>query len=468
MSTAATWRVVRSVGVVVALASHASATPAIPPSFKSLRYEEDYEFLRAIPPDERGWNSLKFIGLTGDGDSYLSLGGEVRQRYEYYDNAQWGQGPQDDDGYLLQRYMLHLDAHVGPHFRAFAQIRTARESGRSGGPRSTDEDETDIAQIFAEFKVPIDRATPGFVRLGRQELSLGSGRLVSVREGPNLRRSFDGLRLCIPDDNARVDFLIMQAVDVHRGTFNDRGDPGHKLWGIYSVRPFRLPKGAKLDLYYLGRSRGGIRYDQGIGKETRHSLGARWSVASHGWDYNSEFVVQFGRFAEGDITAWTVATDTGYTFASAPMRPRLGLKADIASGDRDPSHPGLQTFNALFPNGSYFSESGLIGPANIFDLHPSASLKVSPTLTLSVDWNFFWRESRQDGVYGTTTTLVRSAGSSNARHIGDQVSTTLTWQPNRHWTVTACGAYFITGAFLRDTGPSAHVLFLSSWVSFRF
>jgi len=36
---------------------------------------------------------------------------------EYFRNSLWGQGPQDDDGYFLQRYMFHGDAHFGEHFR---------------------------------------------------------------------------------------------------------------------------------------------------------------------------------------------------------------------------------------------------------------------------------------------------------------------------------------------------------------
>jgi len=33
------------------------------------------------------------------------------------------------------------------------------------------------------------------LRIGRQELNYGSGRLVSVREGPNVRQSFDGFKI---------------------------------------------------------------------------------------------------------------------------------------------------------------------------------------------------------------------------------------------------------------------------------
>ena len=52
---------------------------------------------------------IKHVPLRDDGAWYLSLGGELRERYEYFHNASWGQGPQDETGYLLQRCMLHAD-----------------------------------------------------------------------------------------------------------------------------------------------------------------------------------------------------------------------------------------------------------------------------------------------------------------------------------------------------------------------
>lgn len=54
---------------------------------------------------------IKFIPLDKTGTRYLSIGGEIRERYEYFHNSLWGQEPQDNNGHLLQRYMLHTDLH---------------------------------------------------------------------------------------------------------------------------------------------------------------------------------------------------------------------------------------------------------------------------------------------------------------------------------------------------------------------
>src|SRR5947199_500525 len=125
--------------LVVLVLPHAQAGDA--PAYKLLRYDESYTYL--FDPSQRSdyLDAIKFIPLTTNGDWYLTLGGEIRERYEYFHNSSWGRGPQDDNGYLLQRYMVHADAHFGDYFRFFTQFKSSLEDGRNGGPRPTDRDD---------------------------------------------------------------------------------------------------------------------------------------------------------------------------------------------------------------------------------------------------------------------------------------------------------------------------------------
>jgi hypothetical protein len=50
----------------------------------------------------------------------------------------------------------------------------------------------------------------------------------------------------------------------------------------------------------------------------------------------------------------------------------------------------------------------LIGPANLIDVHPSLGLHPMPQVTVSADWDVFWRQSLQDGIYGNAVNLLRS------------------------------------------------------------
>lgn len=132
-----------------------------------------------------------------------------------------------------------------------------------------------------------------------------------------------------------------------------------------------------MDVYYLGLQREDAAFQQGEADEGRHSFGTRLSGQPGGFDYNFEGVVQTGSFGDASILAWTIASDTGYTFKSVPMTPRVGLKADIASGDSNPRDDRLTTFNALFPKQPYFSEASLLAPANLIDIHPALTLHIT-------------------------------------------------------------------------------------------
>ena len=111
-----------------------------PPPYLLERASEDYGYLRDPALRTDVWDPVKYLPLTGDGSSYLSLGGEMRERYEYFNRPNWGKDPQDH-GYLLQRYFLHGDLHLGGQIRLFTQLQSSLEDGRKGGPRPADEDE---------------------------------------------------------------------------------------------------------------------------------------------------------------------------------------------------------------------------------------------------------------------------------------------------------------------------------------
>jgi hypothetical protein len=449
------------------LRAPARGDQSVPPRYQLNRADEDYRYLRDPAQRSDFWDPIKFLPLDAGSDRYLTLGGEARERYEYFGNPNWGKDPQDA-GYLLQRFFLHADLHPAQHFRLFGQLQSSLEAGRAVGARPTDRDELDLRQAFIELSLQPAAASSFTLRAGRQELAYGSQRIVSVREGPNARQSFDGLRGMLRVGEWQLDGIATRPVQTKPHLFDDDIDNHRALWGIYSVLPVPpLDKGS-VDLYYLGFYSRQARYDQGSAREVRHSLGTRlWRLAAP-LDYNFEALYQWGRFGSGEIRAWTVASDTGYCWENLPLRPRVALKADIASGDRNRNNPRLQTFNPLFPKGAYFSEDALIGPANLINLDPTLNLHLSGQLVLTADWDFFWRESAADGIYNNAVVLVRPDSGSASRYLGSQGQLQLEWNPERHISLVAIYAHFFAGPFLEESGPAKDLDYLTTWVSYRF
>ncbi len=459
----------RAVGAALLALLLAPPVPAIAqsgvrPGYRPLRAEEDWSPLRNRALRTDWLDELKYIPLGSAEGRYLSIGGEIRPWYEMYRNELWGSAPRDTNGFFLQRFMFHADLHWSRSLRVFTQVKSGIESGRNGGPRGPDEDRLDLHQAFVEW-----RTEKSSLRVGRQELMLGSQRLITVREGPNVRQAFDAIRWTVPAGRWKVDLIAARPTETRRGVFDDRPENSRLLWSVYAVGPRRLlSRGGQLDLYYIGLDRKAARFAQGTAREQRQSFGARIWNRGEALDYNFEFVIQAGRFGRANLLAWTAASDTGYTFARPLWKPRIGLRADVTSGDRDPRNASLQTFNALFPKGNYFGQLTSLGPQNHVDLHPTLDLVPRKNLSVTLDVGIFWRFRSTDGIYAIAGNPLRGPGRTKSRFIGAQPGVEMRYQWTRQVSVAGAFGVFAPGQYLKDNPPARTTVFAASWITWRF
>jgi hypothetical protein len=220
-----------------------------------------------------------------------------------------------------------------------------------------------------------------------------------VREGPNVRQSFDGAKIRTHAGAWNVDAWAVRPDLDKLGFFNNAPDHKTAFWGIYATRPAMSQRwrGVGYDLYYLGLDRKDAAFERGTAAELRHTVGGRlWrpvATQEPGADFDYEGVVQFGTFGADKIRAWTFASDSGYSLATVPLRPRFSIKADISSGDNPGSHT-LGTFNPIYPIGNYFgvlADTGP-GPINFIDVHPGLQTKRPHGISISTDLVVLWRE----------------------------------------------------------------------------
>lgn len=438
-----------------------------PPPLKNLRYDEDFSHLLDDSQRVDRLDQLKFIALNRAKTWYLTVGGEARLRYEIYRNDNFGAGRQDANGYFLQRLMLHADLHFGKRLRFFAQIKSGLLAGRSGGARPADLDKLDLHQAFADVAVVKKEAFSVTVRAGRQEAEFGSSRLVSVREGANVRQSFDGARIFLQVGRWQVSPWFFKPVTTGRGFFDDRPNNEQAFFGAYAAR--NLPRLKGLFVVYANRlDTKTARYEQGAGRERRDTVGARIAGKTGAFDFNYEAVGQFGRFRADGIRAWAVITDTGYSFPQTRFRPRLAVRFDSTSGDENPRDGRLQTFNPLFASPvAYSGLVSLISPSNSTALIPSIELNLSQRVVVKFDDALFWRTSRGDALYGAPDTR-RGASTSRARFVGNQPSAQIVYRMNRYLSLTGVYTHFFAGSFLRETPPAKDVDYLTSYLTFKF
>ncbi|OUL98815.1 alginate export family protein [Variovorax sp. JS1663] len=437
------------------------------PALKSLRFDEDWSPLRDPALRTDFLDPLKWIPLNDSGSWYATLGGELRERYEYVRAPVFGLGSPPRNDYFLSRASLFADIHFGPGFRTFVEIAAAHAPGWSGSPPATQKDTLDVLQAFGEAKLSLGEGQLS-VRAGRQQMSFGSSRLVGVRDSPNIRRSFDGVRVTwIESKDLRVDAFAVQPVAPRTGRFDDGRDRAQDLWGVYATTNVPAVAGLKADLYYLGLNRRDARFAQGVETEHRHTVGARLFGSHADFDWNIEGIFQFGNFGGSSIRAWALSSDTGYTFSDRTWTPRIGLKADAFSGDRNLRDGRLGTFNALFPRLPYFSEANLVAPSNLLDLQPNLTLALTPTVELNLAWNPLWKQTKADAFYAPPLSPVRGTAGTQSRHIGQQVIATIEWSATPRLTVAASYVHFEPGRATRQAGGRSGE-FLATWLQYRF
>lgn len=429
--------------------------------FQSLRFNEDFSYLKN---DTTGnwYKKIKFTKLNESATNYLSQGGEVRYLVQHYTNEDWGDIPVKSYNSFYTRFLYHTDFHFSKYFRFFNQFNSTFAVGRVTPNRPVDENVLAIQQIFFDVN-PTEGLT---FRFGRQELLYGSQRLIAVREGPNNRQSYDAAKVFWKKKNLQVDAYYSHPVSVQLGIFDDKINEREKLWSVYTVLN-DVPKIYNIDLYYIGYYNQSKRYNSGIGKELRHSIGTRIWRKSKTWNYDFEALYQFGSWGNQYINAYTASIDLYYTFDKVKTEPTIGVKTEFISGDKNKNDNQLNTFNPLFPRGAYFGLAALIGPVNLIDVHPNFSFKPFKNFEVSADYDVFWRYAVNDGIYGPNVVLIFDDQSSS-RFIGHQVGLALEYQPNSLLKLTPEAMWFYPVQYLKDVSRGKQVFFAAFTAQFKF
>ena len=155
--------------------------------------------------------------------------------------------------------------------------------------------------------------------------------------------------------------MAVRPAAVLPGAFDDRTTT-QRFWGAGVIAPHPLWRRARLSAYYLGLEKDPAVLPQGLGVQRRHTLGPRSWATSTTWDANVEGIVQWGRFGSASIRAGALSLDIGRTWRRR-WQPRLGLRSDVASGDRDAFDRQLNTFDPLFPSATAYSRVATLSPA---------------------------------------------------------------------------------------------------------
>lgn len=433
---------------VLGLAGSAAAQDAAPARPEPLfnHWQEDWSVLADPRVHHEPLDGLKRIPLGADPSDYLSFGARQRLRYEANDAPAFGVGGRKDD-YVISRTELHADLRAGG-MQAFVQLESTFAPGKSR-LSPVDANRADIEQAFVAY---VQRSGGGVLklRLGRQQFAFDLQRFVSVRDGPNVRQSFDGAWADFETGPWRlISYWTQPVVNRDLRALDDRSSDRFTFSGVRVER--QVFGGQELSTYWSQYRQEGVVYAGLRGTDRRDVFDVRFAGKAGAVDWDLEAMGQTGDFAGRSVSAWAFGARAGYTL-SAPLSPRLGLQVDGASGDRDSKDGVLGTFNPLFPNGYYVTLAGYTGFVNFIHVKPSVTVKPLPKLTATLAAAAQWRETTADAVYTQPISPVPGTAGENGRYTGAYAQLRLDYQISPHLTGALEAVHFAVGSALRRVG----------------
>jgi hypothetical protein len=375
-------------------------------------------------------DDLKYIPLSlADPQTYLSFGADLRERFESNDALEFGVGGARPQSYVISRLEAHADLRIAGQAQVFVQLQSDFAPWKTL-VAPVDRDRLDLEQAFVAITEPVGDGTFKF-RVGRQQIAFDLQRFVSVRDGPNVRLSYDALWMDYETGLWRFTTFFSQPVQNRDIRAFDDHSSAHLTYGGARLQR-NLGSYGELSATLSQFKQDDARFPSLSGNERRNVLDVRYAGSNSGFDWDVEAMGQEGRMAEEQIRAWAFGSRAGYRFADQTWSPRLGLQFDAASGDRDPHDRTLGTFNPLFPNGYYVTLAGYTGYTNFVHIKPSLTLKPTPSLMWMIAAAAQWRETTGDAIYAQPDVPVAGTAGRGGSFTGSYFQTRIDWQVTSH------------------------------------
>ncbi len=360
-------------------------------------------------------DELKYIRLSNnDARTYLSLGANIRERFEVND-TNFGTGANQQDSYLLSRTEAHLDLRLHGQIQVFFQLQSDMSPGKQR-PAPVDQDRLSVEQGFVAVSEPLGDGVVA-IRIGRQENGFDLQRFLSVRDGPNVRQSYDGVSVAYTRGPWRFIALYTDPVQNRNSSLVDDYSSPHLSLGLVRIER-QVTSSSSLSAYVGKFRQDDARFPSASGNERRDLVEVRYTGVSGRVDWDAEAMSQNGRIGSQTIRAWATGAVIGRTFGSTRFRPRISLQFDAASGDKSPTDHQLDTFNPLFPSGYYFTTAGYTTYANLVHVKADLSVNPLPNVKLSSGIGVEWRETVADAIYTLPDVPVPDTAGRGGRYVG--------------------------------------------------
>lgn len=448
---------INSVQAIFLLFSFSAFAQQMNLEFSTLRQNDNISSLIQLKNKDL-YQKIKIMNVGKNG--FLVFGGSIRFQSEHFVNEHFQNIKNQDNSWSLNRVMFHYHLKLDRKLEVFLELNKSSVNNKLE-VSPVDNDKLSVNQFFLKYKWNKN----WHFQIGRENLKLGSGRLIDYREGPNVRRSYDMMHINYKSNNIESIAFIASVPQLKPGFFdNDFLNFNEIISGIYSTINFS--KFNNLDAYLLYQNSSKNNSKNEIVVERRGSIGFRHFGKTNTVTFNNEAVFQFGSFGTENISAWTMSfqLEKNTWFFNKPLN--FGLKSDIISGDQNPDDNKLNTFDAFYPRSAYFGRVARFGPSNIIDIHPYITSKINKW-SFEIDYAAFWRYSKNDGVYNASLGLEYS-DSNDQKFIANQLGAIIGYNINNQINFELDSNIILPGSFLVDKGLNNNLYHLVLTAEIKF
>jgi hypothetical protein len=393
-------------------------------------------YLAANDPLLNGWDfgvneRLRYEDKTDAGTTHAG------SNFDFFANP----ATTNSNEYWLNRVMPRI-SYSDAWFTAYVEARSSYSIGddrytSTAAGKNLAEDDGPFQLQMAYLQFGNLKAEPFTLKVGRQELTYGEGRLVGNAFWLNIPHTFDAVRARYQDSFFGVDLFAARLVYVSED-HAEESRPQDTLSGAYFDFP-GLSKANVTELYVFARNvprsiigdnwthvPAPFRF---TAPQDTYTFGYRTKTkpgAFGPWDYGIELMGQTGdrtavfpgtSVAAAKVAprlnqdAWAFVLQGSYTWKDVPMTPKAAVIVSWASGDRSSTDKDSQTFQNILPsNHGLYGSMDLSSLQNIEDYRLSFSVKPTKATSLALDFHQQYLENTHDFWYNVAGVPRNTAG----------------------------------------------------------
>lgn len=371
-----------------------------------------------------------------------------RARFEGFSAGNFQAG--NSDSYLLTRFRLGALLRPTSWLGIYSELQDATAFWKKPPLAPPYQITWDLRRAYVDLGDP-ERSRLAF-RVGRQDLNFGYGRLLGTSYWRNASRGYDAAMAVFNSAWLRVNaFAASPVICLANGLSHHQ--PGNNIHGLYGSLKKLVPH-TVVEPYLFWRLSPGIKTEAGKpAKLDEKTIGARWAGDAGKFDFDTEATGETGNIGPDTIRAWAWSAIAGYSLPYA-WKPRVFVKYDFASGDRDPNDGEHGTFDQLYPNvHDHHGIADQVAWQNLKSVR--AGVRVSPrgNWMVAAAYDGFWLANPADGFYNSSGGIVaRDPTGRSGSHIGDEFDAQTSYRLDRNLELGVGVGHVRSGEFLIRTG----------------